>query len=384
MRFMLAGGGTGGHIYPALAIGEELTRRYPGAELLFVGGRRGLEGTLVPRAGHRFVAITVAGFERRLGLGTFATAAKAVAGLAQSMAVVARFRPDVAIGTGGYASGPAILAASMMRVPVLIHEQNVVPGATNRLLARRARCVAVSWAESIKMLPDPARAVLTGNPIRREIVTALRRDGLNAFRLAAGKPVVLVIGGSQGARSMNSAAAGAIPRILAAGGQLLMATGPDKFEATLEQAMQAGAVLSVDSEGIARSARGDVIIMPYIYSMPQAMACADLVVARSGAITLAEITARGLPSVLVPHPKVPDNVQEKNARALEARGAAMVILDKELAPESFGSAVAGLLADAERRSAMSKAAAEAGVPDATSKVVDCIDKIIGPGRGRKP
>ncbi len=383
MRFMLAGGGTGGHIYPALAIGEELAERHPGSELLFVGGRRGLEGTLVPRAGHRFVAITVSGFERRLGLGTLVTAAKAGAGLVESMVVVSRFRPDVAIGTGGYASGPAILAASLLRVPVLIHEQNVVPGATNRLLASRAHTVAVSWAESIERLPDPSRAVLTGNPIRREIVTASRREGLAAFRLAAGKPVVLVIGGSQGARSMNDATAGAIQRVIAAGGQLLMATGPDKFEATLERMAQGGMALSVDSEGIARSARGDVIVMPYIYSMPQAMACADLVVARSGAITLAEIAARGLPSILVPHPKVPDNVQEKNARALEARGAAVVIRDRELTPDSLGSAIAGLLADGERRRSMSRASAEAGMPDATERVADCVERIIGLRRGGK-
>ncbi len=384
MKFMLAGGGTGGHIYPALAIGEELLRRYPDAELLFVGGRKGLERTLVPRAGHRFVAITVAGFERRLGVGTFVTAAKAVAGLVESLAVVARFRPDVAIGTGGYASGPAILAASLLRMPVLVHEQNVVPGATNRLLASRARTVAVSWAESIKMLPDPSRAVLTGNPIRREIVTASKRDGLAAFRLSADRPVVLIIGGSQGARSINAAAVGAIPQIVGAGGQLLLATGPDKFGDALAGAARGGTTLSVDSEGIARSAGGDVIVMPYIYSMPQAMACADLVVARSGAITLAEIAARGLPSILVPHPKVPDNVQEKNARALEARGAAMVILDRELTPESLGSAIAGLLADAGRRRSMSRAAAEAGMPDATAKVVDCIEGIIGGGHGGKP
>ena len=128
MRFLLAGGGTGGHIYPALAIADELLRRYPHSELLFVGGRRGLERTLVPRAGHRFVSITVAGFERRLSLGTLATAAKAATGVAQSLAIVARFRPDVAIGTGGYASGPAILAASLLGVPTLIHEQNVGPG----------------------------------------------------------------------------------------------------------------------------------------------------------------------------------------------------------------------------------------------------------------
>ena len=376
MRFLLAGGGTGGHIYPALAIADELLRRYPHSELLFVGGRRRLERTLVPRAGHRFVSITVAGFERRLSLGTLATAAKAATGVAQSLAIVARFRPDVAIGTGGYASGPAILAASLLGVPTLIHEQNVVPGATNRLLAKRAKVAAVSWSESVRYLPHPDRAVLTGNPIRRDVVTASREDGLASFGLSPLRPVVLVTGGSQGAASINRAAAAAVTRIVAAGGQVLMATGADKFDDAVRQTRDAGTELHVDAEGIARSERGDVILVPYIYSMPQALACADVVVARAGAITLAEIAARGLPSVLVPHPKVPDNVQERNARAMEARGAAVVILDRELCAERLADAVVNLLVDDARRRAMAHAAAEAGIPDATEKVVDCIERIV--------
>lgn len=377
LRFLLAGGGSGGHIYPALDIGAELLKRYPYARLLYVGGKRGLEGNLIPREGHDFAAITVAGFERKLSLGTLVTAAKAGIGFIQSMAIVARFRPDVAVGTGGYASGPAILAASFAGVPVLIHEQNVVPGATNRLLARRAQVVAISWEESKQYLPDPGRAVLTGNPIRSGVTKASRQDGCGEFGFDPSRPIVLATGGSQGALNINTAVIGSMPALVQRGAQFLLATGLDKFDSATQLAQEAGLRLSVDSHGIARSSGGDVIIMPYIYNMPLAQACADLMVARSGAITLAEIAARGIPSVLIPHPKVPDNVQERNARALEARGAAVVVLDRDLNAELLTSVVGQLLDDRHRRAAMSVEVSKVGIPDAASRVVKCVESLIG-------
>ncbi len=197
-RFLLAGGGTGGHIYPALAIARELLARHPGAEILFIGGTRGLEGELIPREGFAFRAISVSGFRRSLSLDTLATAARAGLGVAQSLAVVSQFRPDAAIGTGGYASGPAMLASSWLGVPMLIHEQNVVPGAVNRMLSGRAAIVAISWEESRKYLKRPDSAVLTGNPVRPEVIAATREDGLTSFGLDGSRPTVLAFGGSQG------------------------------------------------------------------------------------------------------------------------------------------------------------------------------------------
>jgi UDP-N-acetylglucosamine--N-acetylmuramyl-(pentapeptide) pyrophosphoryl-undecaprenol N-acetylglucosamine transferase len=372
-RFLLAGGGTGGHIYPALSICRELLARYPDADILFVGGKRGLESDLVPKAGFKFRAITVSGFERRFSLDTLATAGRAVAGLFQSIAIVRKFRPNAAVGTGGYASGPAMLAAAMLGVPVVIHEQNVVPGATNRLLSKWAQTVAVSWEESKKYLARPERSVLTGNPIRPEIVTAEREESAASFGLDPRRPTVLAFGGSQGARRINTAFIGTLPSLAAQyNAQFMLATGSDKFEESMDLVSGSGLRVSISSDGIGRSDSGDIIIMPYIYNMPKALACADLAICRAGAITIAELAARGVPALLVPHPHVPDNVQEKNARAMEARGAARVILDAELDSTVLESEVGSLLSSERALRGMAEIARSSGRPDAARKVADCV------------
>lgn len=383
-RFLFAGGGTGGHIYPALAIARELLARFPGSETLFVGGMRGLESELIPREGFAFRAICVSGFRRRLSLDTLATAARAGWGVAQSLSIVARFRPDAAIGTGGYASGPAMLAASWLGVPVLIHEQNVVPGATNRMLSGRAAIVAVSWEESRRYLKRPDSAVLTGNPVRPEVITATREEGLAAFGLDGSRPTVLAFGGSQGSASINRAFIGALPTLLARGNaQFVLATGKDKFSQSVALARDVGVPVAISSDGIARSERGDIIIMPYIYNMPQALACTDLALTRSGAITLAELAVRGVPALLAPHPNVPDNVQEKNARAMERRGAARVIVDRDLEPAALVSAVGSLIADPGALRAMADASRSAGMPDAGGRAADCVERIMRAGGRRR-
>lgn len=379
-RFLLAGGGTGGHIYPALAVARELLARYPNAEILFIGGTRGLESELIPREGFAFRAISVSGFRRRLSLDTLATAARAGFGVAQSLAIVWRFRPDAAIGTGGYASGPAMLAASWLGVPVLIHEQNVVPGATNRMLSGRAAIVAISWEESRKYLKRPGNAVLTGNPVRPEVIAATREEGLTSFGLDGSRPTVLAFGGSQGSASINRAFIGALP-VLAAqvNAQFVLATGKDKFSESIAFARDVGVPVAVSSDGIARSEWGDIIIMPYIYNMAHALACADLALTRSGAITLAELAVRGVPAVLVPHPLVPDNVQEKNARAMERRGAARVVLDSDLEPATLAGVVGSLLADPGALHAMADASRATGIPDAGGRAADCVERIMRAG-----
>ena len=383
-RFLLAGGGTGGHIYPALAIARELLSRYPGAEILFIGGTRGLESELIPREGFAFRAISVSGFRRRLSLDTLATAARAGLGVAQSLAIVWRFRPDAAIGTGGYASGPAMLAASWLGVPVLIHEQNVVPGAANRALSSRAAIVAISWEESRKFLRRPDRVVLTGNPVRPEVITVTREEGLTSLGLDGSRPIVLAFGGSQGSAGINRAFIGALPTLTAQGNaQFVLATGRDKFDESISFARDVGVPVAVSSNGIARSERGDIIIMPYIYNMPHALACADLALTRSGAITLAELAVRGVPAVLVPHPLVPDNVQEKNARAMERRGAARVVLDRDLEPAPLAGVVRSLLADPGALRAMADASRAIGIPDAGGRAADCVERIMRSGDRRR-
>jgi UDP-N-acetylglucosamine--N-acetylmuramyl-(pentapeptide) pyrophosphoryl-undecaprenol N-acetylglucosamine transferase len=276
-----------------------------------------------------------------------------------------------------------MLAASWLGVPVLIHEQNVVPGAVNRMLSGRAAIVAISWEESRKYLKRPDSAVLTGNPVRPEVIAATREDGLTSFGLDGSRPTVLAFGGSQGSASINRALIGALPTLAArVSAQFVLATGNDKFSESIALARDVGVPVAVSSNGIARSERGDIIIMPYIYNMPHALACADLALTRSGAITLAELAVRGVPAVLVPHPNVPDNVQEKNARAVERRGAARVMLDRELEPAALASVVADLLADPGALRAMADASRANGIPDAGGRAADCVERIMR-ARGRR-
>ncbi|MCR4425743.1 MAG: UDP-N-acetylglucosamine--N-acetylmuramyl-(pentapeptide) pyrophosphoryl-undecaprenol N-acetylglucosamine transferase, partial [Firmicutes bacterium] len=286
---LLAGGGTGGHIYPALAVGKALARRHPEARVLFVGSAHGLERDLVPREGFDFRPIVVSGFKRELSPGLVVTVGKAAVGLVQSLAIVGSFRPDVVVGTGGYASGPVVLAAVILGVPTVIHEQNVVPGATNRFLSRYARVVAISWEESRKSLALPSRAVLTGNPIRPEVLRATREEGIKALGLRPNFRTVLAFGGSQGSERINDALIRALPALAEKKGvQYLLSTGRRNYDRVIALARDLGLPVRSSSDGgIPESAGGDIIVAPYIYNMPLALACADLVISRSGAITLA-------------------------------------------------------------------------------------------------
>ena len=213
-RFIVAGGGTGGHIYPAIAISKEMLKRYRGSELLYIGGANGMERDLVPREGLNFTGITVAGFKRKVSLQAFVTVAKAGKGFFQSLSLIRKFRPDVVIGTGGYVSGPVLLAAVVLKKPIVIHEQNVYPGATNRMLVKHAEVAAISWDESRKYLEKAKNVVFTGNPVRTDILDADRQTSIEKMGLVPGVPKVLVFGGSQGAARINEVVLKAAPQIM--------------------------------------------------------------------------------------------------------------------------------------------------------------------------
>ncbi|HEY8489265.1 MAG TPA: undecaprenyldiphospho-muramoylpentapeptide beta-N-acetylglucosaminyltransferase, partial [Thermaerobacter sp.] len=298
MRVLLTGGGTGGHIYPALAIAVELKRRVPGCEMLYVGTREGLESRIVPRAGLAFATISARGLMRKGPRELVAGILALSRGLIQADRIVARFRPDVVVGTGGYVAAPVALAAVRRRVPVVIQEQNAVPGATNRLLARWAQAVCVPFAEAARFFPEGARVVVTGNPVRPEIVAARREEARARLGLDGTEPVVLVTGGSRGAERVNRAALELAVAVAGwARGVLLWASG-ERYHGE----MAAGLARRLAEVGCDPGPR--VRLFPYIDDMPTAYAAADLYIGRAGATTLAEITARGLPAVLVPSPHV--------------------------------------------------------------------------------
>ncbi len=364
MKVVIAGGGTGGHVYPGVTIARTLVERDPTIQVLFIGTKKGLEADVVPREGFRLVTIGVDAFKRRLSVGTVLAAFRACGALAQSLAILAREKPRVVIGTGGYVSGPAVLAAWMMRIPTLVHEQNVFPGVTTRLLSRVASTVATTYVESSRYLARRARVVVTGNPVRRSILTASRREGAETFGLDRNLPTLLVFGGSQGARAINDAMVEALEGIARRPDvQVIHQTG---------RADHARVVRELEARGVLQAGKGRLVIEPYLYQMDRAMACADLVVCRAGAISIAEITARGLPAILVPFPGAAEGHQEKNARALERAGAAVVVLQRDLAGPALLQMVLEILGDRARLARMSEGSRVLGRPGAADAIADLV------------
>ena len=359
MKILFAGGGTGGHLYPALAVAEHLRRTRDDCEFAFMGSRHGLESRLVPQHGFTLHTIPGSGF-RRMGLaGRGRAAVDLVRGLGAASAFIRRYRPDVVVATGGYASLAAGLAAAFWRVPLLVQEQNSIPGVTNRLLGRLAREIHVAFPGCEKYFGRQVK--LTGNPLRDEILA--QQPPLES--LPAGVPLVLVSGGSRGARSINSAVATAIPLV-------------DK-QVDVVWLWQTGELDFARLAPAWEHADG-VRLRAYIDSMPAALAAATLLVCRAGAMTLAEITARGKPAILVPFPGAVDDHQTANARALVDSGAAIRIADRDLSGESLASTVVELLSDPARLRRMGEASRKLARPRATAELAAAVVALAARGK----
>jgi len=353
MRVIVAGGGTGGHVIPALAIARELKSRYD-AEVLFIGTARGIEARLVPEAGFRLELVTV-GALNRVDLATrLKTLFNLPRAIGQSARVISEFRPDVMIGVGGYASGPAMLAAGLMNVPMLGFEPNANPGIANRLVAPMVRAAAVQFAATQRYFRN---AVVTGVPVRQEF-----------FHPAACKenspPTLLVFGGSQGAHAINVAVSESLTGLAQAvpGIQIIHQTGEKDYEAAQEAATDSGA--SVD-------------VSRFIDDMPAAFARADLLVCRSGASTVAEVTAAGKPTIFVPLPTAADDHQRHNAETLANAGAARLLPQAELSPQRLVQEVASLLSDRVRLAQMGAAARQFAQPNAAAEIAAMAARISG-------
>ena len=359
MNIIVSGGGTGGHIYPALTIIRAIQRREPSARILYVGGKNGLEADIVPREGIDFIAMDLAGFQRSISPENISRAWRALCAVARARGIVRGFQPDVAIGTGGYVAGPILLAASLAGVPTLVQEQNAFAGVTNRILAKFATAIAVGMEDAQSVFPK-GKTYVTGNPIRPEVLTATREDGARAFGFDPAKKTVLVSGGSRGARSINRAMVEVITHAAQqCEVQYLHVTGADEYEDTLARIRNAGVRLEEHPH---------LRVLPYLYNIPEAMAMADVAVFRAGATGLAELAARGVPAILIPYPYAAENHQEKNARAVAAAGAAEVIRNRDISGEALEAALGGLLADDARRADMAAAMKRLGKPGAADEI----------------
>lgn len=357
MKVILSGGGTGGHIYPALTIADQIKKLAPEAEISFVGTQQGLEKDIIPRYGYPLKFIEVAGFKRSLSLDTLRSACKLFSGLYDAYQIIKKEKPDLVIGTGGYVCGPIVFMAALKGIPTCIQEQNAMPGVTNKILSRYVRKVFLGYKEAGKYFQGKAELVYTGNPIRTEILEHERQAAIKELGLDPEKKTILVSGGSRGARSINNAM---LEAELALSGrnevQVLHATGDVNYEQYMAEITKRGGVGE------------NIIIKPYLHNMPVALAAADLAVFRAGAIGLAELMAKGVPSVLIPYPYATANHQEFNARAVEAKGAAQVILDKELNGERILEAIEHLLLHTKDLEKMQAAAKALGKPQAAETI----------------
>lgn len=354
MKIAVSGGGTGGHIYPALALIREIQKKDKNVEFLYIGTEKGLESKLVPRENIPFKSIHITGFKRKISFENVKTVLRFLKGVRDSKKMLKEFQPDVVIGTGGYVCGPVVYGAAKMGIPTIVHEQNSIPGLTNKFLSRYVDKVAICFEEAREFFPEK-KVVLTGNPRASEV---LGQDGIKG-RLSSGLklkvPTVLIFGGSRGARPINEAVVKSLTELSSKPYQVLYVTGDVHYEEVKKEVELVG---NPDN----------VIIKPFIHNMPEVLAGVDLTVSRAGATTLAELTSLGIPSILIPSPYVTDNHQEKNALALSDNGAARLLLEKDLTGPKLVENIDQILGNEVRLADMKKAAKKLGIPDAAARL----------------
>ena len=370
MKILFAGGGTAGHINPALAIAGYVRERQPDAEILYVGCTGGMEERLVPQAGFEFKGISVQGFRRKATpkaiKENIVTVKKAISAGKASRKIIEEFQPDICVGTGGYVSGPVLRAAAKLGVPTVIHEQNAFPGVTNKMLAKNADRVMLAMPAAKKHFSSKCRFAETGNPVRGAILTADREEARKELGLDE-RPVILSFGGSLGARIINESLADIISRSAKDGKyQHIHAYG--QYGRWFPELLR--------EKGADLEKATNLDIREYINNMPTCLAAADLVIARAGAITISEIQVKGKPSILIPSPNVAENHQFHNAMSLVEKDAAVMIEEKDLTPEKLTEEIDKLAGDPERLREYSENAKSMAVDDAAKRIYSVIIEVI--------
>ena len=361
-HIIISGGGTGGHIFPALAIAHALKAKLPGAEILFIGAKGRMEMEKVPAAGFAIKGLWISGLRRELSFENLMFPFKVVFSIYKARKIIRHFKADVAVGVGGYASGPALRAASMIGIPTLIQEQNSFPGITNKLLGKKAARICVAYEGMEKYFPA-GKIILTGNPVRREVINTegKKNEAAAFFSLDAGKKTVFIVGGSQGAYSINTCIEKMLPLLKANQVQTLWHTGKN-FEPRAKAAC-------------AETGYASVRVVDFIQRMDLAYALADVVISRAGAIAIAELAAVRKPVIFIPLPTAAEDHQMKNALRLEEKEAALVIKDAE-AEEKLPSLLPSLLADERSQKRLAENIGSFARPDADEKIADQIIALI--------
>lgn len=362
-RAIISGGGTGGHIFPAVAIADELKRRNPNIDILFVGAEGKMEMEKVPAAGYKIVGLPIVGFQRKLSLSNFILPFKIVGSMIKARKIVKNFKPQVAVGVGGYASGPTLKAATMLKVPAMVQEQNSFPGKTNKILSKSVQRICVAYDGLDRFFPKE-KIVLTGNPTRKEMVTieGKKDEAFEFYGFDSSKKTILIIGGSLGARTLNESVVANLDQLKESGVQVLWQCGKLYFE-------------KLNAE-LANTDLGNVKMVQFIERMDLAYAMAVVVISRAGAISVSELCLVKKPTILVPSPNVAEDHQTKNAMALVQKDAAILVKDVE-SKEQLISKTLELINDAQQCEKLSKNISELGKPNATASIVDELEKMIG-------
>lgn len=360
MRVIMTGGGTGGHIYPAVAIADEIRRRDENAEILFVGAELGMEGELVPKSGYDIKLMPVQGFERGQILCNIGILRRLLKSNQMAKKIIKDFKPDVVIGTGGYASAPVVKTAQKMGIPTYIHEQNAFPGVSNKMQEGKATRVFLGFAEGSKFFKHPEKHVVVGNPVRADFVNADRVKARAELGFREDDFVLLAFGGSQGAGRINKAMMKVIEAFNGVDNvKICMGTGNYYYDIIMKE---------LDDNGVVPE--DNIMIMKYINDMPKYLAAADLVVSRSGALTVAEVTVCGVPAIFIPSPNVSGNHQFFNAQAVSINGGALIIEEKELDNNALIDTIHKLKNDPEILKDMSEKSKACGQPESVKLIYD--------------
>lgn len=361
-RIIISGGGTGGHIYPAIAIGSAFRDRHPDADILFVGAEGKMEMQKVPEAGFKIIGLWISGLQRSLTMNNLAFPFKVFSSVRKSLTIIRQFRPHAVVGVGGYASGPLLYAATLRGVPSLVQEQNSYAGLTNKWLAGKVQKICVAYEGMEKFFPKE-RIVLTGNPVRKNIAAGKlsRNEAVSSYKLDPAKPVVLVIGGSLGARTLNESMLAGLEKLQQSGVQLVWQCGRFYFEEMQQK------TAGLDMRGI--------VLLEFVSEMDRAYAAADLVISRAGALSISELCLVGKPVIFVPSPNVAEDHQTKNAMALVQKDAAWIVKDSE-ARSTLVDKTLSLLRQEEEKKRLSGNILGLGKPNATEDIVNELEKLI--------
>ena len=370
MRVIIAAAGTAGHINPGLAIANKIKKEEKNSEIIFIGTTRGLENDLVPRAGYELKTIDAYGLSKELSIENFKKMYKTLKGFGEAKKIIKEFKPDIVIGTGGYICGATITAAHSLKIPTLLHESNAFPGKAVKMLASKANTILVSFEDAVPRIKNCKNVVFTGTPvkIKKQSYTQEEKNRIiYGVDLDINKPIVLIFGGSQGAKRINDTVIEIIKNKLNKNYQMVWATGPKQFDSIKGELENIG--LNIDNIP-------NMKILPYIYNMEELMNVVDVIVARSGAMTITEISNLGKPSILVPLPNVSHNHQLYNAKALENIGAAKIILNDEINGEKLNKAIEEIVLDKDKMKKMGENASKISTTDAEDKIYNEIKKLV--------